>query len=163
MYKCLECGHIFEEGEQATWIEDCGEYCGSGVYKGGSGCPICKGDFEKTQKCVVCGGEFLEKEIESGYCEECLQKQITTNLAYKYFTENNLVVDFLFNYIWDMDCPKFLTDTFKNDCAELFLRKALDDKILNKEYFLNLCKGYIMEDASHFAEWLEKKRKEEKQ
>lgn len=160
MYKCVDCGHIFEEGEQAIWIENCGEYCGSGVYKGESGCPICRGRFEKTQKCFICGGEFLESELKSDICEICIDEEITTKSAYLYFTENNIVADFLFNYVWDMDCPKFLSDQFKRDCAELFLRKALDDKILNQEYLLNLCKGYIMEDSSHFAEWLEKKRKE---
>ena len=157
MYKCVECGHLFEEGEQARWTEDAGECWGQKAYIEQAGCPICKGGYEEARQCVKCNGHFFKDELESGYCKECLESEITTDLAYKYFKEKDLVVDFLFNFIWDMDCPRYFTESFKNDCAELFLRKALDDKILSREYFLNLCKSYIMENADEFAKWLTKK------
>jgi hypothetical protein len=73
-FKCLECGHIFEEGEQAKWEEHhpygmgyaAEEFCG---------CPLCKGDFEKTKQCEICGGEFLEDELLGGcVCDECVEK-----------------------------------------------------------------------------------------
>lgn len=65
-YKCLECGHIFERGEEKYWRESYGEEM--------CGCPLCGGSFEETRKCAVCGGEFLREEL-NGYkyevCEDC--------------------------------------------------------------------------------------------
>ena len=70
-YKCLECGHIFEEGEQAEWEETHG--LETPPYKKMSGCPICKGNYDETCRCSVCKGEFLEEEMTFGICEECLE------------------------------------------------------------------------------------------
>ena len=74
-YKCLECGHIFDECEISTWQESGGEIFGSQSYETMSGCPICKGDYEKTEKCRVCGGEFLEEELTDGVCDDCVEKE----------------------------------------------------------------------------------------
>ena len=74
-FKCLECGHIFEDGEQATWREYMGECHGSHAYEEFSGCPICNGNFEETKQCEICGGEFLEDELLGGcVCEECVEE-----------------------------------------------------------------------------------------
>lgn len=73
-FKCLECGHIFEEGEQENWEEHhpYGMGCASEEF---SGCPICKGNYEKTKQCKICGGEFLEDELNGGcVCDECIEE-----------------------------------------------------------------------------------------
>lgn len=62
MYKCKECGHIFEEGEEKKWTEPHGEKL--------KGCPICFGAFEEAEQCKICGGYSLE--MEDGFCQECL-------------------------------------------------------------------------------------------
>ena len=72
-YKCLECGHIFERGEEASWSEYRGEYFGFVAYKKMSGCPLCKGAFEETIPCDICGSEHLEEELNGGVCDECLE------------------------------------------------------------------------------------------
>lgn len=77
VYKCLECGHIFESGEQAEWQETHGLDCPP--YERWSGCPICKGGYEETEKCRICGGEFLPDELECGACEGCV-----SNLKFEY-------------------------------------------------------------------------------
>lgn len=70
-YKCLECGHIFEEGEQVRWEERHG--LDSPPYEKWCGCPICKGSFEETKQCKICGGEFLKDELNGGcVCDECI-------------------------------------------------------------------------------------------
>lgn len=69
MYRCLECGHLFEEGEQATWKEDRGEFWGSPCSESVSGCPICKGDYEEIKPCVICGS--YNHNIEDEFCDEC--------------------------------------------------------------------------------------------
>lgn len=73
-YRCLECGHIFEEGEQATWYEHHPYGMGTASEEF-SGCPLCNGDYEETKQCKICGGEFLEDELLGGcVCEECVEE-----------------------------------------------------------------------------------------
>ena len=49
MYKCLECGHIFEPGEEAKWTEKHGFT--DGRYEHFTGCPLCKSAYEETLRC----------------------------------------------------------------------------------------------------------------
>ena len=72
-YKCLECGHIFEEGEQVEWEETHGLSCPP--YEIWTGCPICKGGYEETKKCKICDRDFLEDELYDGcICDECIEE-----------------------------------------------------------------------------------------
>ena len=73
-FKCLLCGHIFEEGEQARW-EEHHPYGMGYASESFSGCPICNGDYEETTQCEICGGEFLEDELNGGcVCDECVEE-----------------------------------------------------------------------------------------
>jgi DNA-directed RNA polymerase subunit RPC12/RpoP len=73
-YKCLSCGHIFEDGEQARW-EEHRPYGMGYATESFDGCPICQGDFEEAKQCKICGGEFLEDELKGGcVCDDCLQE-----------------------------------------------------------------------------------------
>jgi hypothetical protein len=36
------------------------------------GCPLCRGAYEKTVPCAVCGSEKLEEELNAGVCAECI-------------------------------------------------------------------------------------------
>ena len=70
--KCTECGHIFEEGEQAQWTEMHGfDYGGGEEF---SGCPRCHGEYEETTPCAVCGLERTDEELFGGVCEKCIDK-----------------------------------------------------------------------------------------
>lgn len=71
-YKCLDCGHIFEEGEQSYWQESRGEYWGFPCFEEMVGCPLCRGSYEKTVKCDVCGSEHLNDELNGGVCKDCI-------------------------------------------------------------------------------------------
>lgn len=73
-YKCVECGNIFEEGEQIRWDEDRGEFWGSSCSETMSGCPCCGGSYEETKACEICGSEHLENELLNGVCEECINE-----------------------------------------------------------------------------------------
>lgn len=70
MYKCVSCGNIFEEGEQAVWEETHG--LERPPYEKFCSCPSCGDDFEGAKRCVVCGGYFLEDELNDGICDNCL-------------------------------------------------------------------------------------------
>jgi DNA-directed RNA polymerase subunit RPC12/RpoP len=73
-YKCLNCNHIFEEGEEKVYTECMGECHGSPAYDTFRVCPVCGGDFEKTKSCLICGAEYLEDELNGGsVCDECLE------------------------------------------------------------------------------------------
>lgn len=71
-YKCCECGHIFEEGEQANWLESRGEFWGEPCSVEMSGCPLCHGEYEETTRCKICGAEHLEDELNGGVCDDCI-------------------------------------------------------------------------------------------
>lgn len=65
-YRCLECGNIFEEGEQKKWIEPHGEEL--------EGCPICFGAYEEVFSCKLCGSYKCERGED--YCEECVTETL---------------------------------------------------------------------------------------
>lgn len=70
MYKCTDCGHLFENGEQKTIKENRGEFWGSPAYEEIAVCPLCGGDYEEIEPCKICGGyESLETYEE--VCENC--------------------------------------------------------------------------------------------
>ena len=72
MLKCLECGHIFEEGERHEWKEARGEYWGQPAYETVVGCPRCGGVYEETKLCAVCESEQLDDALYGGICKSCL-------------------------------------------------------------------------------------------
>ena len=74
MYRCLECGHIFEDGEQAKWSESRGEFWGSACSEEVDGCPLCKGDYEEVYNCEICGSVHTGDEIHGGVCDDCIDK-----------------------------------------------------------------------------------------
>ncbi len=73
-FKCLECGHIFEDGEEALWAESRGECFGLMSYEKMTGCPLCRGSYEETVACSICGSEHLQDELDGGVCEECFEQ-----------------------------------------------------------------------------------------
>lgn len=86
-YKCEECGHVFEEGEQANWREDRGELWGSPCSEEMSGCPLCKGAYEIINPCKICGS--YDHDFDEDYCNQCkkdVQKRFADFIK-KEFTE----------------------------------------------------------------------------
>ena len=76
MYKCVECGGIFEEPKRY-----CDDYTPGGAFEGGSfmsyynACPYCASNYDEAQVCVGCGkykiikyGGFIDGEF---YCDNC--------------------------------------------------------------------------------------------
>ena len=71
MYKCLDCGNIFEMGEfeQEKTI---GEYFGKPIMLTVSVCPCCKSDnYDKVYCCKRCGRFELDDKTFDGFCERC--------------------------------------------------------------------------------------------
>lgn len=69
MYRCLECGHLFEEGEGKKVEETLGECHGTSATETYYVCPCCgSNDFEKAKECLTCGEWFVGN---GDFCEEC--------------------------------------------------------------------------------------------
>lgn len=99
MFKCVECGHLFESGEEKRWTEPHGEKM--------SGCPCCSGDYEEAKMCEFCE-EYVCAENEK-YCEECKQKML--NMFVEFLKNFDKKEKELISYLWEeemIDVQKML-------------------------------------------------------
>lgn len=74
MYICIECDHVFEEGEERVRNEDRNECHGSPSYEKYRVCPECGGDYDEAVRCEECGHYAPKSELESGLCSDCVKK-----------------------------------------------------------------------------------------
>ena len=141
-YKCNECGHIFEEGEEHRWSEGRGEFWGMACSEEMSGCPLCDGDYEETVRCELCEGEFLADELCGYCCDECINSYIndieTCFAIGKEATEN-------------IELNGLLTSIFSKEEIEEILMNALREEQKKKPVD---CSDFIDADRSWFAEML---------
>lgn len=93
MFKCMECGYIFEEGEEKLACENMGEYFGFNAVEKHLGCPHCEGAFEEIEPCKICGN-YESKEIFEEVCEICKCEILKRyrNLLESEFTPDELEV-----------------------------------------------------------------------
>ena len=79
MFKCEECGHLFEEGEEKVIVEPFGERY--------TVCPRCKGLYEEVKPCKICGS-YEDMKSGEDYCEDCKSEVRKTfeGLLDKYFS-----------------------------------------------------------------------------
>ena len=107
-FKCLECGHIFEEGEQATRSEKLGDF-----YRDIVGCPICGGGYEETTRCKICGAHFLRNELHSGVCDECIDEyrnnfKVCKNISFNYADVDMKINALLYSFFDKADIETIL-------------------------------------------------------
>ena len=90
MYKCYECGHVFDDEDVKRWSEDRGKCHGVPAYEEYCGCPACNGDFEEAVCCEVCGEWFLKSDLSQDYiCTECIEKKASDfDFAYNAFNKH---------------------------------------------------------------------------
>lgn len=140
-YKCLDCGHIFEEGEQAVWYETHG--LDTPPYEKWSGCPLCKGSYEKTIQCDICGSEHLKEELSGGVCEECIESyRYDINICYEIGKKDDSAIKL----------NSFLATMFdKDEIEEILFEALLKDQEINKKVD---CQKYIDSDKNWFGEIL---------
>lgn len=84
MYKCLDCGHVFEEPKRVN----ADDYYGvSGMFESRSTtyydvCPECEGSIEEAKQCEICGEYFMDDELTdtteyiNGGCGDCCEQCI---------------------------------------------------------------------------------------
>lgn len=140
-FKCLDCGHIFEEGEQARW-EEHHPYGMGYAAEEFSGCPICNGDYEETKQCEICGGEFLEDELNGGcVCDECVE-EYKRDLETCYKIAETAEKE-------EIKINPLLVSLFDVDEIETILYQQLESVKDNID-----CSAFINEDKDWFAEKL---------
>ena len=172
MYKCCECGHLFEEGEQAVWHENQGECHGITAMEQFSGCPLCHDDYNEVYQCNECGDWHYADELYSGWCEKCLRETINYDTFFEYCEANKdeqyLDIFVMSELLGGMDCPKHSTVEFHSLMVERYKQEVKLDRdtesILGRKTslnFLDACIRFIMDDdgsigRENYADWLNK-------
>lgn len=97
-YICVDCGHIFEEGEAGV-REEYHPYGSTTATERIAVCPVCGGDFEEAGICKCCGGAFYADDlIAHYYCKECVEDNMTEANMKKYIeTDLYSFADWLYN------------------------------------------------------------------
>ena len=148
-YKCLECGHIFEDGEQFWWEEAHG--FADGRREKFSGCPVCKGAYEKTSPCKRCMTERTEEEIYGGMCINCLRDSVSVESAMEYLRDRKLIVNFVFYMVFKVDEPATSSEALEEWCECIARQSATRETML--EYIIDTDEEW----AEDFANWLNAK------
>ena len=161
MYRCCECGNLFEEGEQARWTEEHGEKW--------DGCPLCRGGYEEVHQCKECGEWHTEDELYDGWCEKCLRETINYDTFFEYCEANkdHQYLDiFVMQELLDMDCPKHSSYEFHRLMIQVYKEMSEFAVGYEKEFgkkptgdFLDRCIRFIMDDdgsigRENYADWL---------
>ncbi|MEG1061642.1 MAG: hypothetical protein RSE43_08860 [Oscillospiraceae bacterium] len=93
MYKCENCGAVFDEPEHL--FEDRGE----GMYESRCGCPACGEAFDEAYFCDSCGGYCLSDELCCGLCADCAEAQYDEERALEFLAPRELeLYDFVSNH-----------------------------------------------------------------
>ena len=165
MYRCKNCGNLFEEGEQAVWEEQHG--LDSPPYEKLSGCPVCRGGYEEVHQCKECGDWHSENELYDGWCENCLLETINYDTFFEYCEanrEDRYLDTFVMFYLLNCDeVPKHPSCDFHQLMIETYKRKVFDAKLLGYKFgFFEDCIRFIMDDdgsigRENYAYWLNKR------
>ena len=172
MYKCENCGHLFEEGEQAVWEETHG--LDSPPYEKWSGCPVCKGDYEEVYQCKQCGDWHSEDELYDGWCEKCLRESINYNTFFEY-CEANKDEQYLDTFVMCeiLNCeyvPKYSSDEFHDLMVETYKKRVRASEEYIRVFgrkavdcLLDMCIRFIMDDdgsigRENYANWMNNRK-----
>ena len=171
MYRCENCGHLFEEGEQAVWEERHG--LDSPPYEKWDGCPLCKGDYEEVHQCKGCGDWHSDDELYEGWCEKCLRESINYDTFFEYCEANKdeqyLDIFGMSELLGGMDCPKNVSYEFHKLMVDTYKGRVDDIKSsMTASYkavidILPACIRFIMEDdgsigRENYADWLNNRK-----
>ena len=162
MYKCSNCGKIFEDPKSIK--EDWGET----FYV----CPCCNGDYEEAKQCQECDEWHTEDELYSGWCEKCLRETINYDTFFEYCEANKdeqyLDIFVMSELLGGMDCPdnvsyefhELMVETYKERVEQIKRDKAMFGKTYGE--IIDSCIRFIMEDdgsisRENYADWLNKR------
>jgi hypothetical protein len=166
MYRCCDCGHLFEDGEQAITYETHGFY--QPPYEEIHSCPVCGGGFEEVSQCKECDEWHTEDELYDSWCEKCLRETINYDTFFEYCEANKdeqyLDIFVMSELLGGMDCPKNVSWDFHCLMGKVYKEEVERAKAIPELFdFLPACIRFIMEDdgsigRENYADWLNSKK-----
>lgn len=141
MFKCMHCGHEFEEIDRKHYDNSTGvweEYC-----------PNCGSeDIEEAAQCEICGDWHAADYLHCGVCEKCAELDDPRE-AYAYGSARKSCVEL----------NGFLAYSYSAQEIEAALWKDLMSSrpSLVKEY----ANKFITDDLGDFAEWYKEEHKDD--
>lgn len=157
IYKCFECGLLFESGEEKRIIEDHGEEY--------LACPCCGGAYEATVQCKSCEGNFFEDDLYNGWCIECLGRKMTFNNMRQYLQDSALEEDFYIGEFYKSSCDYSSPELIKlarGGFLEAYLLEADRNpgQCSNDNKYAVMLREFILDDhygLYDYAEWINKR------
>lgn len=172
MYRCCECGNLFEEGEQDVWYENQGECHGVTAMERFSGCPVCHEDYEEVRQCKGCGEWHTDDELYDGWCEKCLLESINYDTFFEY-CEANKDEQYLNTFVMYeiLNCEyvqKYSSYEFHELMVQVYKERVenikRDKEMFGKSYseIIDACIRFVMDDdgsigRENYADWLNKR------
>ena len=141
MFKCMHCGHEFEEIDRKHYDSSTGvweEYC-----------PNCRSeDIEEAEQCDICGEWHAADYLKCGVCKKCAERDDPRE-AYAYGAERKTCVEL----------NGFLAYAYSAQEIEAALWQDLMSSRpgLVKEY----ANRFITDDLGDFAEWWKEEHKDD--
>ena len=150
MWKCLECGHLFEDGEEVSWTESYGEHF--------SGCPVCKCAYAEAYQCDRCGSYHLSDELYNGLCLDCLKEIATPHNIADWCDTDTILAEQFYEFYYDSliaNSSKHLRQLLRGG---LLQRQAID-RLNNRRETADKCFEFINGSEEYkyeFSEWIKK-------
>lgn len=136
MYKCLDCGMVFEEA--ITTHE------GGYPEEPTAACPYCKSiDLEEVFHCIKCGEWFADDDMIGSICKDCLEKMLTNENAIQYGDEDRQ----------EVTINGFMAWLYRGGEIEDILEA--DFRRTSPEWQRRMVKDYCMDSKYDFSEFLE--------
>jgi hypothetical protein len=142
MYKCLECGAVFEEPK---FYKESRPYGSGFAFEELSGCPSCGEGFENAYKCDSCGEYFTRDEMIDGVCKDCIEDVVSRN-------KNNLKSCFLMckdEEKVSVEINLFLSEMFSQSQIEEILIKEL---LVTSAFGLVDCSKFLNDNVELLVE-----------
>ena len=118
-----------------------GEFWGVPANEETSGCPFCKGDYEETIKCEICGRDFLKDEMETlEVCQHCIGK---------YRKNFDMCYNVSFGETEKIEINALLASLFEPSDIEQILKEYIQNRWKDVD-----CSPFIDIDVSWFGEKL---------
>lgn len=94
MYKCHDCGLVFDEPSHNAYDRTPGLSCESGFIEYVDECPGCTGYFSDAMPCIICEEEYVFTEDRDPFCDKC-KKSIVKRFVNEFSQQE---YEFLYDY-----------------------------------------------------------------
>lgn len=136
MYRCLNCGNVFEA---PTISHDCGRDACGVTY----GCPVCGvDDMATVSQCAECGRYFEDSDLTGGQCQHCLRESIDFHIGLSYLIARKTLQDFI---VYSCEAE---TEQIGKQMQTFITRQVTDEEKMREEL-----RDYILDDPEDFVRW----------